>query len=114
MIFLANTLMPAFRLYFYADEGAGPGNADATKAQAQARIEKAWERIDALLADGRSFMLGERMYAADFLLTMLTRWSRNMRRTAMDWPHLARYVARLRALPSYRETHGREGLEGWI
>jgi len=32
----------------------------------------------------------------------------------MDWPHLARYVARLRALPSYRETHNREGLEGWI
>jgi glutathione S-transferase len=114
MIFLANTLMPAFRLYFYADEGAGPGNADATKAQARLRIEKAWDRIDALLADGRPYLIGERMSAADFLLTMLTRWSRNMGRTAMDWPHLARYVARLRALPSYRETHNREGLEGWI
>jgi glutathione S-transferase len=114
MITLANTLMPAFRLYFYADEGAGPENVDATKAQARSRIEKMWDRIDALLADGRPFLLGERMYAADFLLTMLTRWSRNMERTAMDWPHLARYVARLRALPSYRETHAREGLDGWI
>lgn len=114
MIFLANTAMPAFRLYFYADEGAGPENAQASKAHAQARIERAWDRVDALLADGRPYMLGARMSAADFLLTMLTRWSRNMRRTAMDWPHLAAYVLRLRALPSYRETHAREGLQGWI
>jgi glutathione S-transferase len=113
-IFLANTLMPAFRLYFYADEGAGPENAQAAKAHAQARIEKAWDRIDALLADGRPYMLGARMSAADFLLTMLTRWSRNMTRTAMEWPHLTAYVLRLRALPSYRETQAREGLQGWI
>jgi glutathione S-transferase len=54
------------------------------------------------------------MRAADFLLTMLTRWSRNNARTAMDWPHLKRYVGRLRAMPSYIETHRREGLQGWI
>lgn len=114
MIFLANTLMPAFRLYFYADEGAGPQNAQAAKAHAQARIEKAWDRIDALLADGRPYMLGARMSAADFLLTMLTRWSRNMARTALEWPHLAAYVLRLRAMPSYREMQAREGLQGWI
>jgi glutathione S-transferase len=114
MIFLANTLMPAFRLYFYADEGAGPRNAQDAKAHAQARIEKAWDRIDALLADGRPYMLGARMSAADFLLTMLTRWSRNMTRTALEWPHLAAYARRLRATPSYREMQAREGLEGWI
>jgi glutathione S-transferase len=114
MIFLANTLMPAFRLYFYADEGAGPENAQAAKAHAQVRIERAWDRIDALLADGRPYMLGARMSAADFLLTMLTRWSRNMTRTALEWPHLAAYVLRLRALPSYRKTHARERLQGWI
>jgi glutathione S-transferase len=114
MIFLANTLMPAFRLYFYADEGAGPENAPAAKAHAQARVERAWDRIDALLADGRPYMLGARMSAADFLLTMLTRWSRNMTRNAMQWPHLAAYILRLRAMPSYRETHASEGLQGWI
>ncbi len=114
MIFLANTLMPAFRLYYYADEGAGPQNAPAAQAHAQARIEKAFDRIDGLLADGRPYMLGARMSAADFLLTMLARWSRNLTRTAMDWPHLGAYVMRLRAMPSYRETHARERLEGWI
>lgn len=114
MIFLANTLMPAFRLFYYADEGAGPENAEATKARAEIRIAKAWDRIDALLSDGRPYMLGARLTALDFLLTMLTRWSRNNTRTAMDWPHLKAYVERMRAMPSYRETHAREGLQGWI
>ncbi len=114
MVTLANTLMPAFRLFYYADEGAGPENVAATKAQAEIRIAKVWDRVDALLSDGRPFLLGPQMRAADFLMTMLTRWSRNNTRTAMDWPHLKSYVERLREMPSYRETHRREGLEGWI
>ena len=114
MIILANTLMPAFRLYFYADEGAGPDNVEATKAQAVLRIEKVFARIDGLLADGRPYLLGEHIGAADFLLGMLCRWSRNMTRTTLDWPHLKAYVERLRAMPSYRETHARENLQGWI
>ncbi|HEY5338904.1 MAG TPA: glutathione S-transferase family protein [Rhizomicrobium sp.] len=114
MIFLANTLMPAFRLWFYADEGAGAQNIEATQAQARGRIEKAWDRIDALLADGRPYMLGTRLSAVDFLVSMLMRWSRNMPRTAADWPHIATYIVRMRSLPSYRETHASERLEGWI
>lgn len=114
MVFLANTVMPAFRLFYYADEGAGAANAEAAKAAAAARLEKAFARLDALVADGRPFMLGNKMRAADFLLGMLARWSRNLPRTAMDWPHLKAYVERIRALASYRETHAREGLSGWI
>jgi glutathione S-transferase len=114
MIIFANTLMPAFRLYFYSEEGAGSENVEATKAQAVLRIEKVFGRVDALLVDGRTFLLGERLSAADFLLTMLTRWSRNMQRTALDWPHLKAYVEHMRTIPSYRETHDREGLQGWI
>lgn len=114
MICLANTVMPAFRLFYYADEGAGPANAEATKEHASGRVEKSFDRIDALLADGRPYLLGDTMTAADFLLTMLTRWSRNLKRTALDWPHLKAYVERMRSMPSYRETHDREGLTGWI
>jgi glutathione S-transferase len=45
---------------------------------------------------------------------MLTRWSRNMPKTAADWPHIKRYVERVRSLPSYRAMHKREALTGWI
>lgn len=114
MFYLANTLMPAFRLFYYAHEGAGPEHEEATKAQAVIRIEKVFARADGLLADGRSHLLGDQVRSADFLLGMLARWSRNLPRTALDWPHLGAYVKRLRAMPSYQETHKREGLTGWI
>ncbi|MBV9549503.1 MAG: glutathione S-transferase family protein [Alphaproteobacteria bacterium] len=114
MFYLADTLMPAFRLFYYPVEGAGPGQEEATKAQAVIRVERVLARADALLSDGRSHLLGNRMTAADFLLGMLARWSRNLPKTAFDWPHLGAYVRRLRAMPSYQQTHRREGLSGWI
>ena len=84
------------------------------KAEAQGYLEAAFARMDANLADGRAFMLGERMTALDFLATMLCRWSRAMPRPATDWPRLGAYVDRMRALPSLQEVHRREGLEDWI
>ncbi len=114
MVFLANTLQPAFRDWFYPEEPAGPGNVEAAQTQARQKVEGALARMDANLADGRTYMLGERMTALDFLATMLTRWSRNMPRPATDWPHLQRYVDRMRSLPSLIEVHKREGLTDWI
>jgi len=114
MVYLANTLMPAYRLWFYSDEGAGPDNVEATREQARIRIEKVWDRLNGLLADGRAYAMGPHLTTVDFLIGMLARWSRNMPKTAVDWPHVRRYVERVRALPSYQETHKREGLTGWI
>ena len=84
------------------------------EARARADIEAIWARVDARLADGRRFLLGERLSAADFLLTMLTRWSRAMPVTATNFAHLRAYVDRMRAMPSLREVHAREGLTDWI
>ncbi|WP_158916544.1 glutathione S-transferase family protein [Caulobacter sp. S45] len=114
MIYFANTLQPAFRAWFYADEPAGAANAEAAMAAARSRIETAWDRLDGVFADGRPFLLGERLSATDFLAAMLTRWSRNMPRPAAAWPHLGAYVARMRSMPSLREVHVREGLADWI
>ena len=114
MFYLANTLQPAFRNWFYPDEAAGAENAEAAKACAKAKIEDAWRRIDVLLADGRTFMLGPRLTALDFLATMLARWSRNMPNPATDYPNLARYISHMRMLPSLKEVHRRENLADWI
>ncbi len=114
MLFLANTLQPAFRVWFYPDEPAGPDQVAAVQAKARADIEAIWARVDARFADGRRFLLGERLSAADFLLTMLTRWSRAMPVTAAAFPHLCAYIRRMRAMPSLREVHAREGLTDWI
>lgn len=113
-VFFANALMPPFRLWFYPHEAAGPEHVEAAQAHARAKIEAVWDRIDALFADGRMFLLGDRMSVPDFLLTMLCRWSRNMPRPATDWPNLAPYVARQQQRPALRDVHAREGLTDWL
>lgn len=113
MIYLANTLLPAMRDWFYADKDGDPQGAEAVKSLARRRIEGAWERLDAVLADGRTHLLGNQLTTADFLAVMLMRWSRNMPRPATSWKHLAAYVQKLRARPSFIELNDREGLTDW-
>jgi glutathione S-transferase len=114
MVYLANALLPSFRAWYYPHEPAGEANAEAAQAAARARVEAVWDRVDAQLAAKGPYMLGERLSAVDFLATMLMRWSRNLPRQAMAWPNIARYLSRMRAMPSLREVHAREGLTDWI
>ena len=70
--------------------------------------------MDAQIANGGPYLLGEKLSAADFLATMLMRWSRNMPKPASDWPHISAYLKLIKAMPSLREQHKREGLTDWI
>ena len=110
---LSNTLQPAYREWFYPDQLAGPAHAEAVKAGARARIEAALGRIDARIAEEGPYLLGDRVGAADFLATMLMRWSRNMPKPATEWSSIAGYVARMKSRPSFRVLYQREGLTEW-
>ena len=113
MFFCAYTLMPAHRGWFYPDEPAGEENIGKVKASSRAAIEYAWQQVNDHLKANGSFLLGERKSAADFLLTMLMRWSRNMPRPSDSWPALHAHAQRMKALPSFREVYAREGLTDW-
>ena len=113
MVFLANTLLPAMRDWFYADTDGDPAGADAVRTLARRRIEGAWDRLDGVMADGRAYMVGSRLGTVDFLGLMLMRWSRNMPRPATTWPHLAPYIDRLRNSPAFLTLNAREGLTDW-
>jgi glutathione S-transferase len=113
MLFLANTLQPAYRAWFYPTEPAGEANQDASKQHARARIEAAWQRVEAHLAANGPYVLGAAPSAADFLMTMLMRWSRNMPRPADSTPACAAYARRMKDRPSFREVYAREGLTDW-
>ena len=113
MIYLANTPLPAMRDWFYAGTDGEARGADAVKALAKLRIESVWDRLDAHLADGRTHMIGSEPSTADFLATMLMRWSRNMPRPAQTWTNLAPYIRRMRSMPSFIEVNRREGLTDW-
>lgn len=113
MLFGAYTLMPAYRGWFYADEPAGEENADKVKASSRAALESAWQQVNDHLEANGPYLLGEKRSAADFLFTMLMRWSRNMPKPTDTWPALRAYAERMKALPSFREVYAREGLTDW-
>ena len=111
MFYLASTLQSPLRLWWYpwdlqADD-------EAVRRGAQVRIEAACERLDAQLAQRGPYLLGERLSAADFYLTMLMRWTRKMPKPADAWPHLAAFARRMKARPTFTALYEREGLSEW-
>ena len=118
MFFMANTVQPAYRAWFYPSEPAGADNVEASKQQARARLEQAWGRVAAHLesqgeANAETYMLGARLTAVDFLTTILMRWARKMPRPVESWPALATYARRMKSMPSFKEVCAREGLTDW-
>jgi glutathione S-transferase len=113
MIYLANAVLPAMRGWFYADTDGDPEGAAAVQAFERRQIETSMDKLDRLLGDGRHYLVGNRLSTADFLAIVLMRWTRNMPRPATTWPHLARYIERLRARPAFLDLNAREKLTEW-
>jgi glutathione S-transferase len=113
MVHLTNTLQAAFRGWFYPQELAGEENAARVKEAAGAQVTAAWDRVEAQLVATGGHIAGFDLTAADFLATMLMRWSRNMPKPATEWPAIRHYVARMKARTSFRTLYEREGLTEW-
>ena len=113
MFYLSNTLQTAYRDWFYPDQPAGAAAVESVKVSARRRIEACLDRIDGQIAGGGPYLIGDRVGAADFLVTMLMRWSRNMPKPATQWPAIGDYVKRMKARPSFKVLYEREGLTEW-
>ena len=114
IVYLANTLQPAFRSWFYPGDVSDDPDTQALLMPATRRkIESAWARIDMHLAAQGPYLLGAEFSAADLMLIMLMRWSRNMPKPATEWPALRPYVARMKARPSWKQLYALEGLSDW-
>jgi glutathione S-transferase len=114
IVYFANSLQPAFRLWFYPTDITDDTNTLAVLATAtQRKIETIWSRIDAQLQAQGPYVLGAQFSAADLMLIMMMRWSRNMPKPATAWSALHRYAVRIKARPSWRELCVREGLTEW-
>ena len=113
MTHLTNTVQTAFRGWFSPQEPAGEAAGQRVKEFSRELVERAWDRVDARLAASGGYIAGARPSAADFLATMLMRWSRNMPKPATEWPAIREYVTRMKARPSFREVYAREGLTEW-
>lgn len=112
MIYLANTLLPAYRAWFYAHEPAGAANREAAQASARAAIEAVWDRMDTQLARSAGYLIGAELSALDFLATMLITWSSKMPRQATDWPAIRDYLRKMYAMPSLQAAYRAEQESG--
>ena len=113
MFWCANTLQPAYRAWFYADEVAGAANVDAVREGARQQLEAGWAQFTGHLRQAGLYVLGERISVVDFMLVMLMRWSRNMPRPSDTWPELKAYAERIKARPAFAEVYRREGITDW-
>lgn len=114
LLYLANTLQPAFRLWFYpSDVSDDPRIEPVLKTAMSSRIERIWARIDEHLAAQGPYLLGAEFSAADLMLIMLMRWSRNMPKPVTAWPALNQYALRMKARPSWKQLYALEGLTEW-
>ena len=114
IVYLSNSLAATYRLWFYpADLGMKVHTPEIREA-IQLKIEAVWDRLDAHLAAHGPYLLGREFSGADLLLTMLMRWSRNMPRTALEWPALKALADKVRARDSWKTMCKREGLTEWV
>jgi len=115
IVYLANTLQPAFRLWFYPTDISNDTNAQAILNGAlRDKIERIWARIDTHLSAQGPYLLGAEFSAADLLLIMLMRWARKMPKPATDWQALNEYATRMKARPSWKQLYALEGLTEWV
>ncbi len=112
MFYLANTLQPLFRQWFFPADHL-PSGADTIKQAARIGIEACWTRINTHLATHGPYILGDVFSVVDLYVLMLMRWSRNMPHPATTWPHLAELAARLKTRPSWKRVCEAEGLIEW-
>ncbi len=114
IVYLANTLQPAFRSWFYPRDVSDDPDTQAIFMPATRRkIESVWTRIDTHLAAQGPYLLGAEFSAADLMLIMLMRWSRNMPKPATEWPALRQYAARMKDRRSWKQLYELEGLRDW-
>ena len=114
IVFLSNSLAATYRFWFYPADLGAPEHSPVVRAALQRKIEGVWERLDAHLAGNGPYLLGAEFSAADMLLIMLMRWSRNMPRTALEWPALKAFADKMRARESWKAMCEREGLTEWV
>lgn len=112
-VYLSNTLMSTYRLWFYPRELGADEHLPAIRLALQHKIESVWDQLEAHLSTHGPYMLGANLSGVDLLLTMLMRWSRNMPRAATEWPALKRLADLVRGRPSWKRLYELEGLSEW-
>jgi glutathione S-transferase len=111
IIHLATTLQAEDLVWSYPERWSeDEKGAAAVRRKAEARLAEQFDRVEAGLAAGGPYFLGESLSIADFYLPMLVRWTRNMARPARGLPAVKRHLDLMLARPAVQRALETEAL----
>ena len=87
-----------------------PTSSDAEKAAARTRVIERMGLVEKMLADGRSYLLGEDFSVADVYLFVVVNWSFPTKISLDPWPHVAAFHQRVGARDAVKAALKAEGL----
>jgi len=103
--YVASELHKSFGPFFAPVKPEG-----ALKDQALTKLAKRFDALEAKLADGRDYLMGDRFTVADAYAFVVASWAGLIGFDLSSHPRVQAYVARIAARPKVRETLEREGL----
>lgn len=102
LAYLNNTLQAELMVRYYPQRHTNDESTTPNVVAAQDdRIADALAVINEQLAD-KPYLLGEQLSACDYFLFMLAGWCLPVKKSPLDFPHLAGYLKRMSALPVIR------------
>lgn len=102
--FIASELHQAFSPFF------GPELSGEARSAAEAKVAKKLSYIESLLADGRSYLLGDGFSVADAYLFVVSNWSNFVGIDLGKWPKLSAFVERVAQRSATQAAMRAEGL----
>jgi glutathione S-transferase len=112
LTYLTNTVQATFMHAFYPSRGTtDPTGEDAVREKAEAELAGMRDFLEAELATGGPYLLGEQFTAADIYLFMLTRWGRRLDPKWWDHPALGAHFRRVFERPAAQRMWEQEGLD---
>ncbi len=102
--FIATELHKAFSPLFRAT------TSDEGKAAARDVVARRLDHVEKALADGRSYLMGERFSVADAYLFVVANWAGHVAIALDPWPKLQAFMARVGQRESVQQAMRAEGL----
>lgn len=103
--FLSSELHKAFTPFF-----SGQIESDAQREQALRRLIRQIGHVEAMLADGRLWLLGQNFSVADAYAFVILNWTFFIGVPLDEWPHVKAFHGRVAARPATRRAMVEEGL----
>ena len=112
LVYLTNTLQPAFQEFFYPERIVpdAPATQQQVKANAEHKLARMFIYIDSELATRGPYLLGETFSAADIFMHMLARWSRWFEKPAYRYIHIKQLTDLVKARPAVQRMMKAQGI----